>query len=676
MRNGVKIIHIILNSCLIIAGQSITTAPAYSQSQTPDSIHREATLNEITVTSTVGANRKVTGKGRSASIEEHLLQLSHVDMVRRGSYAWEPIVNNMATERVSTTIDGMKIFYACTDKMDPVTSYVESGNLQRIRLDSGLDGNPQATGNIGGSIDLKLRKTGFDAKPQKYNVTLGYESNGHLQVYGADAAFSNQKFYSNLGIFYRHADNYKAGGNKEVEFSQFRKINTFLNLGWQPARNHIIEGTVIFDRATDVGYPALTMDVSDATGFISSLSYRHEQLSGLFYRWETKVYYNHITHNMDDTHRPDVIIHMDMPGRSSTTGIYSLLQGTYANHQYQLNYDAYYNTLFADMTMYVTGAKPMYMLTWPDVGTFNQGLSLSDDIQLAQHHHLRLSAKGSWQHRRINNDEGFRALTIYFPGMEQTASTLTGRIALSYAYTNNGWKLALGTGYGNRTPSVTEAYGYFLNNTFDRYDYIGNPHLKNESAFELNGSIGWHSETVEARLEANTFFFKNYIIGTPDERLSPMTIGAEGVKVYHNLPNAQILNATATFNWQLFSWLRWHHQLAYSYGKESTHARLPMIAPLTYQGVLKLFWRNLESEAGVRAVARNSKCGAKYGETPTAGYAIWHFNIGSQFQVGKISATLHLGIENLFDRYYSTYSDWNHIPQKGRNLYANLSIQY
>ena len=675
MRNGVRIKQYIFRFCVIIAGQSITTAPAYSQDHATDSIYREAELTEVTVTSTVGAKRKVAGKGRSASIEEHLLQLGNVDMVRRGSYAWEPVVNNMATERVSTTIDGMKIFYACTDKMDPVTSYVESGNLQRIRLDSGLDGNPQATGNIGGSIDLKLRKTGFDAKPQEYNATLGYESNGHLQVYGADAAFSHQKFYSNLGVFYRHADNYKAGGSQEIRFSQFQKINTFLNVGWQPVSNHIIEGTVIYDRATDVGYPALTMDVSDATGFISSLSYRREQLNGLFFRWETKVYYNHITHNMDDTHRPDVIIHMDMPGRSSTTGIYSLLQGAHTIHQYQLNYDAYYNTLFADMTMYVSGAKPMYMLTWPDVGTFNQGLSISDDIQLTKHHHLRLSAKGSWQHRRINNDEGFRALSIYFPGMEQAASALTGRVALSYAYTNNGWKLALGTGYGNRTPSVTEAYGYFLNNTFDRYDYIGNPHLKNESAFELNGSVAWSSETVEARLEANTFFFKNYIIGSPDDRLSPMTIGAEGVKVYRNLPDAQILNTSAALNWQPLSWLRWDNHLSYSYGKGNTHARLPMIAPLTYKGALKFFWKNLESEAGVRAVARNCKCGTQYGETPTAGYAIYHFNIGGHFQIGKVGTDIHVGVENLFDRYYSTYSDWNHIPQKGRNLYANLSFQ-
>ena len=346
-------IHIFVCKLVLGAGLSVMAVPAFSQTvQQADSVDgKEVTLSEVTVTSVIGAGRKVAGKGRAASIEEHLLQLGNVEMIRRGSYAWEPVVNNMATERVSTTIDGMKIFYACTDKMDPVTSYVESGNLQRVRLDAGLDGNPQATGNIGGSIDLKLRKAGFAAKPQEYNATAGYESNGHLQVYGIDAAFSSSKIYANMGAFYRHAGNYKAGGNEEVGFSQFRKVNTFLNLGWQPRQNHIIEGTVIFDRATDVGYPALNMDVSDATGLITSLSYRHEYSQGFFSRWESKVYYNHITHNMDDTGRPDVVIHMDMPGRSSTAGLYSLLQGTRGNHQFQLNYDAYHNTLFADMTM-------------------------------------------------------------------------------------------------------------------------------------------------------------------------------------------------------------------------------------------------------------------------------------------------------------------------------------
>ena len=40
-----------------------------------------------------------------------------------------------------------------------------------------------------------------------------------------------------------------------------------------------------------------------------------------------------------------------------------------------------------------------------------------------------------------------------------------------------------------------------------------------------------------------------------------------------------------------------------------------------------------------------------------------------------VAANIHVGVDNLFDRYYSTYSDWNHIPQKGRNIYANLSLK-
>ena len=640
-----------------------------------DTTFRETTIDEVVVSSSQGTGKKAVSKGRVASIDEHLAQLSKVEMVRRGNYAWEPVVNNMATERVSTTIDGMKIFYACTDKMDPVTSYVESSNLQRISLNSGLDGNPQATGNIGGSIDLKLRRIGFDAQPSEYNASAGYESNGNVQVYGADAAFSNHRFYTNFGIFYRHADNYKAGGGQRVDFSQFQKTNAFVNAGWQPADDNILEATVIYDIATDIGYPALAMDVKRAEGIITSVSYRREKISGLFDRWETKAYYNRITHDMDDTKRPDVVIHMDMPGKSRTAGLYSLLQGTWRKHDFQLNYDAYHNTLFADMTMYPEAGQPMYMLTWPDVGTFNTGLALTDDIALAPQHHIRLSVKGAWQHRRINSDEGFDALGIYFPGMEQAEARLTGRLAVSYAYVSGNWKLALGTGYGTRTPTVTESYGYFLNNTFDRYDYIGNPNLKNEGAVEANVSLAWNPEKLTVKGETDAFFFHDYIIGRPDTRLSAMTLGAAGVKIYQNLSYAQIVNASFTADYKPVKWLEWSNRIAYGYGRESRGERLPLIAPLSYQGSVRVHWSNLDAEGGVRMASRNSRCGKDYGETPTSGYAVWHLNVGGYFKIGEVGTNLHLGVENLFDRHYSTYSDWNHIPQKGRNVYVNVAFQ-
>ena len=37
--------------------------------------------------------------------------------------------------------------------------------------------------------------------------------------------------------------------------------------------------------------------------------------------------------------------------------------------------------------------------------------------------------------------------------------------------------------------------------------------------------------------------------------------------------------------------------------------------------------------------------------------------------------TLRAGVENLFDKRYTTYADWCDIPQKGRNIYVNLSVQ-
>ena len=639
-------------------------------------------LDEVVIVSETGRGRKRSAKGQVASIDEHLSELRNVSLVRRGSYAWEPVVNNMQTERLSTTIDGMKIFYACTDKMDPVTSYVESGNLQSISLNSGLDGNPQATGNIGGSLDLKLRKVGFDSAPFHANLSAGHEWNGHVQVYGADAALSSHRTYVNAGAFYRHADNYKVGGGDELQFSQFQKVNVFTNAGLRLAERDMLEATFIFDRATDVGYPALNMDVAKAEGLITSLSYKH-----LFAKasWETKAYYNHITHEMDDTKRPDVAIHMDMPGDSWTAGLYSLLTTSLKQHDLALNYDLYYNRLFADMTMYPGGAAPMYMVTWPDVGTLNTGLALTDNISIgrrtasplrsAKNQSLRLSAKVAWQQQRLNNEEGYHAQKVFFPGMTDAYHQITGRIAANYQLSAANYQLSFGAGWGSRAPTVTEAYGYYLNNTFDQYDYIGNPSLKNESAVELNGAVKWHpTERINVALDGNVFLFSNYIIGQFETRLSPMTVGAEGVKVYGNISHATIANASLATEWQLTEQLHWNGRVNYSSGRDADGDPLPLISPVSWQTELQYNYQRLQVQAVVKGHTRQSNYGGKYGETAASEWVICNLSAQYQFGICNSEFIIRLGVENLFDKQYATYADWNHIPQKGRNIYMNLTF--
>ena len=634
-------------------------------------------IDEVVVVSKAGEGQKRSVKGQVASIEEHLAELSHVDLVRRGSYALEPVVNNMATERVSTTIDGMKIFYACTDKMDPVTSYVETSNLQSILLNSGLNGNPQSTGNIGGSLDLKLRRSGFDGDAFQLGANAGYETNGHLQVYGVDGAVSSRRFYTNAGVFYRHADNYKEGGGKEVLFSQFQKVNVYDNFGIRltDEGRDVVEGTFIYDRASNVGYPALNMDVLKAEAFITALSYRHQFKESFLNSWETKAYYNHITHIMDDTKRPDVEIHMDMPGKSWTSGLYSLISGSKGRHDVQANYDLYYNRLFADMTMYPGGAAPMYMVTWPDVGTLNTGVALNDRISLTDRQSLNLIAKWAVQWQKLNNEEGYHALRVFFPGMKDSYNQVIGRVAATYQLSLSNSQLSFGAGWGSRAPTVTEAYGYYLNNTFDQYDYIGNPRLKNESAIELNGSykLSTLNSKLSISLDANAFFFSNYIIGQFENRLSPMTVDAEGVKVYGNLSHATIVNTAFNTDWKLLPWLTWSTRLSYAVGRDDQSDPLPLISPFSYTSSLTFAYKHFQGKAEVRGNSKQVNYGKKYGETATPAWAIG--NISGQYTllIQEHALTFRAGIENIFDKRYATYSDWCDIPQKGRNVYVNLS---
>ena len=72
---------------------------------------------------------------------------------------------------------------------------------------------------------------------------------------------------------------------------------------------------------------------------------------------------------------------------------------------------------------------------------------------------------------------------------------------------------------------------------------------------------------------------------------------------------------------------------------------------------------------------RQAKYGGKYGETETAAWTIVNLSANYQFTIHHSQFTIRAGVENLFDKYYATYADWCHIPQKGRNIYVNLSFE-
>ncbi|MCC6448555.1 MAG: TonB-dependent receptor plug domain-containing protein, partial [Chitinophagaceae bacterium] len=108
-------------------------------------------LEEVIITGKNNLSNKQTKI--LSSLDSYLESNAAINMIKRGAYAGEPFINGMATERSLITIDGMRIYGACTDKMDPITSYVEITNLSKANIQSGQSG-AQHGATIAGSIDL------------------------------------------------------------------------------------------------------------------------------------------------------------------------------------------------------------------------------------------------------------------------------------------------------------------------------------------------------------------------------------------------------------------------------------------------------------------------------------------------------------------------------------------
>lgn len=648
---------------------------SFSQ-QVTDTI-KHIDLKEIEIVGKTGLDSKNESKPMS-SVDEYMEQQGKINLIKRGSYACEPVINNMASERTSVTIDGMKIFCACTDKMDPISSYVEIINLSKMHISSGIGGNPYASNSIGGSLDMKLYKAGFHEKGWNINANTGYETNGNYRIIGGSLAYSSPQFYTNSGIFFRKSDNYLAGGTQEINFSQFEKINLMSNVGFRFSKNRIIEGSVIYDVASNVGYPALPMDVKSAKGLITSLSFRKEKLSETFSEWETKVYFNTIAHKMDDSKRPNVLMHMDMPGESHTYGFYATLKGAQKQHIYIINFDSYYNQSLAEMTMYPKNpaGKPMFMYTWPDVRTFNTSVFLEDKYQLNSKNFIQVSTKLAMQRDGVQSDFGLNTLQIYYPDMDRYKNRFLWNFAAKHLYYLENIQFKIGGGYGFRAPSPSESYGFYLFNSFDNYDYIGNPQLKNESSWEANLSFAVTKDKFKFNLDASYFYLYNYIIGKPNKDLSSMTIGASGVKVYENLPHATILNTSLLLKYLFLENLTWSSRVTYSRGQDNSKSNLPLIAPLSYEVSLTFRKEKFTAEAGITGAARQTHFSQEYGEDETKEYLINNISAGYAFRFNKIVFNLKSGVENLFDTYYSTYSDWRNIPRKGRNFFVNLGISF
>src|SRR5690606_31308593 len=137
----------------------------------------------------------------------------------------------------------------------------------------------------------------------KLTGTAGFQfgsSSGSITTYGVLNASGKASAYR-LSATHRKANNYRAGGSTEVNYSQYEKLQISTSGKWATGSYDTLTAEIILDEGWNIGFPALPMDVGTAKARIFALTFERADPWWILHSFRMKGYHNQIHHTMDDS---------------------------------------------------------------------------------------------------------------------------------------------------------------------------------------------------------------------------------------------------------------------------------------------------------------------------------------------------------------------------------------
>jgi len=659
--------------CLLWIGTCIVSVQA--QQLPPDSSIKQVSLQDVVIMAAdSGVSEAFTfyRTGKLSTTEDILSRMEGVNLTKRGAFGMEPMLRAYSGGQINVTLNGMKMYGACTDKMDPITTYIEPGNLDKATVTQGASGSLMGS-SIGGQLNMQLREATFQCHQQPIVNLFGqYASVNNGFNAGATVNVNSKTAALRFNTTWRNANNYSAGGGQEVLYSGYNKLNMFVNGVWKLPREHRLVVDYMYDRGRNIGYPALTMDVSKAVMQLIALTHRKEWLH---VNLETKVYYNAIEHYMDDTHRPETVIHMDMPGWSYTTGAYSQVGFQKGIHQLQVRLDAHRSETRADMVMYPVNEKPMFMQTLPGNILSNVGGSVRYQIGLGQRYVSGFTYRMDGYEQYVMDETGILQWKAFGYNVAKPQHNLLHNAS---AFVSRKGKLGitqLTAAYGSRLPTANERLGFYLYVRSDGYDYLGKNDLLPETSTQLELKQTFIFNRVSMSVTGFHHLIHNYISAYVIEGYSQMTIGANGVKTYENT-TAQLSGMEATLSAKLPAGFWYNANARYTYGVIGNGAAMQQVPPFKWIHALRYQFKSMQLQLEQNISAAQNRINSNFGEQATPAWSVFNVRWAYGWQTGASVLQLSVGVENILDKNYREHLNWGGIPQPGRNLMVGVNYYF
>jgi iron complex outermembrane receptor protein len=609
-----------------------------------------------------------------------------VQLMRRANFAQEPAIRGMNAGQIAVTIDGMKMYPACVDRMDPISAYIEIENLERLDIRAGARDFAFAP-TIGGSVNFVTTKP----NPERSFLKLesGFETVSTLRRVRGDVNFA-PKFlegWAMRGSFsIKRSDDFFAGNQTRIERSGYAKENLKFNL-LKDFENQRLQFSYIGDFARNIGYPALIMDATRTDAHLLSLDYEVQSLAAWLPMLTLKLYTNQVVHFMDDRQRPIQAIreriimpdmYMPMYGDNRTYGVMSTATLLGKSDVLKLTLDAYFFNAFADMEMHsiFPDVAPMYLLNLGDISTWSAALNIDYVHFFGNQFSLRLNTRLDVLRRLLHDELAKRQFQGYVEEPRFELSYIVPNLALEGTWQlGAASKLALAVSHAARPPTHIENFGFYLYNPLDNAIYVGNPFLDPERSVQAELMFA-HSDLGNT-LTAKVFYvrFDNYIAGETFIEANPSNRQfSQAFRRYAHLGSAYIAGLEVSAEVLPTETLMLLGTLSYQVGYLiELRDFLPFMPPLSGNVRVRFSQRVWLAEVGVRfALAQNQVSQKILFEDTTPAWAVFDIRLGAKLW-DRLS--VRLGVENILDRLYHEHLSINNLPSRGRNLYINLGYE-
>jgi iron complex outermembrane receptor protein len=684
-----------------------------------------------------------------------------VSLYGAGGVSSLPSIRGLADDRLRIKVDGMDLIAACPNHMNSPLSYIDPGAVASAKVYSGASPVSVGGDSIGGSIVVESAEPEFARSGQgsllKGEAGLFYRSNGNAFGGHLSATVASEQFSFNYTGSSAQSDNYTAGDDfktyaftgraghtldrDEVGSTAYKAVNQSVTLAWK-GDTDLVEFKYGRQHIPFENYPNQRMDMTDNVSDQFSLAYTGKEAWGTL---KARAYYEHTRHEMDFGEDKRFWYGSASGGSGAQNGAScSPISASCAEGMPM--YTDGKNTgvsLGADIVLNArdllkVGAEfQAYRLDdwWPPSGA---GMWPNTFWNIRDGERDRYAVFGEWEARHSaqwTSVLGLRHETVkmdagdvngYCTGGMCMGNQLADAAAFngqSHDKTDRNWDMSAlarytpdatqtfeaGIAQKTRSPSLYERYTWstwsmaaVMNNYVgDGNGYVGDIDLKPEVAHTLSLAADWHDAGAKTwNLRVSPFY--SHVRDFIDARCLPGTTCTPdkfNVLQYVNqsarLYGVDVSGKALVARTQGYGDFSLSGVLNYVRGENrDTGDDLYNIMPLNAKLALTQKWGRWSNTVEGQFVAAKDDVSEVRNEIETDGYSL--FNLRSSYEWKQVR--LDIGVENLFDRFYSlplggaylgqgttmainppvgNYPQWGTaVPGMGRSVYVGVNVKF